>query len=201
VFYRVRLFVLIAAAGTILSLLYSCDPENRHKVLTFFFDGVPPLHQQSETGNEITGEPNTPGEQVVREGTKIRKVILEHAPIKNCDNCHIESSRKNFSLQAKLNEPLPQLCFRCHTQYDNLTGWVHGPVAVGHCLACHNPHRSQEIHLLHEPQPDICYRCHKKSVVELIAGHAEENTAQCSRCHEAHASENRRLLKINWKDN
>lgn len=200
-FYRAKPFLRIAPLWILVLYSMSCDPESRYKMLTFFFDGVPPLHTETEGADEIPAEVDSENPQAVREGTKIRKVLFEHSPGKNCESCHDQSSRKNFSLQVKLKEPLPKLCWRCHSDYENLSGWVHGPVAVGHCLACHNPHRSTEKYLLHEPQPKLCYRCHELTVIESISGHAKESTSDCTRCHQAHAGITRDLLKTNWKEN
>ena len=44
---RTVLFLLGSGLAMMLLLLSSCDKTERHKVLTFFFDGVPPLQTQT----------------------------------------------------------------------------------------------------------------------------------------------------------
>jgi len=37
----------------------------------------------------------------------------------------------------------PELCYNCNDDYTVSASFIHGPVAVGQCLFCHNPHKSK----------------------------------------------------------
>ncbi len=169
--------------------LASCGPTERHRVMTFFFDGVPPLPGQvtdtsrydvNDTG--VTGEGETGGWTV-------------HEPLKDCTQCHANRRRAPFSRKVQLVAEVPQLCFRCHTEFASLSGWVHGPVATGECLFCHEPHKTRTPALLTAPVPELCYRCHDREALALVENHAEASYANCLRCHEGHAAPTRSLLR------
>ena len=72
---------------------------------------------------------------------------------------------------------------------------VHGPVAVGQCLFCHNPHKSQVKYLLKGPVPELCYLCHDEDATESIPAHFVRELSACTDCHDPHASDERPLLK------
>ena len=169
--------------------LASCGPTERHRMMTYLFDGVPPLPGQvadrslydvNDTG--ATGEGGAGGWTV-------------HEPLKDCTQCHANRRRARFSREVQLVEAPPQLCFRCHTEYANPSGWVHGPVATGECLFCHEPHKTRNAALLTDPVPELCYRCHDREAMALIENHTEASYANCIRCHEGHAAPTRWLLR------
>ncbi|MDD5458008.1 MAG: cytochrome c3 family protein [Phycisphaerae bacterium] len=199
-FKRPRRLIVGLAVLTVILTTISCDPVEKQKWLTFFFDGVPPIGGEPQMPEESSLEINSSDEELVRRGTEIRKVLFEHEPAKDCRTCHGQDSMKNFSLNVKLVKPVPELCFQCHEEYSRLSGWVHGPVAVGECLICHNPHRSSAEHLLQEPQPKLCYICHEQQIIESMLVHAAEPNSVCTDCHEAHASPRRGLMKTDIMD-
>ena len=98
---------LTAAFG----LLCSCDETEHHRMLTFFFDGVPPL----------PGEANEPG----LAGTTAADAAGEspasgwhvHKPLSNCTDCHGSRQRQGFSRQVRLVANVPELCHKCHQGY------------------------------------------------------------------------------------
>jgi len=94
-----------------------------------------------------------------------------------------------------LIKPVPELCYECHADYTTSESYVHGPVAVGQCLLCHNPHKSQFEHLLNESQPKLCYMCHNVNVINSIPAHLTEQKFTCTDCHDSHTSSVKYLLK------
>jgi predicted CXXCH cytochrome family protein len=90
---------------------------------------------------------------------------------------------------------VPQLCYKCHDPTVAEDGWVHGPVAAGDCLMCHEPHKTKNRFLLTKTAPSLCYECHEPEAVHLVEHHAEEAYAKCGECHEGHAGATRTLLR------
>jgi len=180
---RLTLLVLFWA------FVVSCDEVERHKVLTLFFDGVPPLGQAEHQQESVDLASKWFAKRVSRSDWYI------HEPLNNCATCHGERKQRSFSRSSLLTSPLPELCYNCHTNYTVSSPFIHGPVAVGQCLFCHNPHKSKIEHLLKEPEPKVCYQCHDKNVIESIPGHSTELSSGCTNCHSAHASSTKYLLK------
>ena len=121
-----------------------------------------------------------------------------HEPRSQCPRCHGETRKRNFSAQVRLTTPVPQLCFGCHRAPSSEDGWVHGPVAAGRCVVCHEPHRSLNPGLLKKPVPQICLQCHTQ--LSSIEHHEEPLYSQCLDCHAGHASGARHLLKAGLVD-
>lgn len=167
----------------------SCDDVDRHEALTFFFDGVPPLGPEDLQGDSL--DPNSP--EFAQTGQTPAWYV--HEPRKDCSICHGKRKQRSFSSQIYLTSPVPKLCYNCHTDYTVSAPFVHGPVAVGQCLFCHNPHKSKIEHLLTAPEPGLCYQCHDVDTIELIAAHLPKQLSACTDCHNAHASSTKGLLK------
>lgn len=168
-------------------LVASCEEEGRHKVLTFFFDGVPPLGGVS---SPQSADPN--GRAA---GASPMENWSVHEPVKDCTQCHGQQPRRGFSSKVQLVAGVPQLCHQCHDKFAALEGWVHGPVAAGDCLLCHNPHRTRTEALLKKAIPELCYQCHETRAIHLIDKHGQPSHAHCTDCHEGHASKARSLLR------
>ena len=171
-------------------LFLNCSKEKKHDILTFLFDGVPPLGQKGSKTELVNADFRATSQ--VPEGP----VWYVHEPRKNCTNCHDKSRQRNMSPQTYLKTPVPQLCYNCHSDYRSSAQYVHGPVAVGQCLYCHNPHASQIKHLLIESEPELCYKCHDQYAVELIPGHYSKQMSICTNCHNPHSSSIRSLLRV-----
>jgi predicted CXXCH cytochrome family protein len=165
----------------------SCDEVEHHDVLTFFFEGVPPLHGQ--LAEELV---DSDSQRLSRRRPKQPWFI--HQPRKDCTLCHDKSRQRVFSSQTYLSKPVPELCYECHADYTTSASYVHGPVAVGRCLFCHNPHKSRIEHLLKEPEPQLCYLCHNIDTVSLIPAHLVKQQFACTDCHNAHTSSIKYLL-------
>jgi predicted CXXCH cytochrome family protein len=94
-----------------------------------------------------------------------------------------------------LLRPSDQLCSMCHKDF--VTGsYVHGPVSVSDCLACHLPHDSIYPALLQKSKNEICEKCH---VEERVAGRMHEQVIshgmQCVDCHDPHSGNVRYFLQ------
>jgi predicted CXXCH cytochrome family protein len=181
-------FALLAAGavalGAVAALSAGCSTAKHHRVLSFFFDGVP----EPEAAVSATPEVQAAvGRQLVRPG--------EHGPFaaKLCDSCH--DSQATNALVA----PVEQLCVRCH-ELGEAKAYVHGPLASGGCTVCHDPHRSANRFLLVSASDGFCLSCHDRAALSVAPGpdgvdaHAGE-AANCTDCHEAHMSDRRHLLR------
>jgi predicted CXXCH cytochrome family protein len=148
------------------------------------------MSHQSETG-QVSGDPNSEGPATSDSGATWGR----HEPLENCVPCHGEQPEHGSPDKSGLVAPVPGLCYLCHEDYAALDGWVHGPVAAGECLLCHEPHKANNKFLLSKPAPDLCYQCHETKRLQLVANHLDDSYAQCNDCHEGHTSSRRMLLK------
>ncbi len=177
---RLRILAGAVAAATVLTV--GCNATSRHKVLTFFFDGVPPVRSV---------EDGAPGPTVLPEGA-VRAAQAgprEHGPFaaKLCGACHDAGARN------ALVAPAGELCGRCHeVALDK--AFVHGPVASGDCQACHEPHSSRYRSLLVSDTDGFCLDCHDRGGLPADADHGGVE-AKCTVCHDAHMSDRKYLLK------
>lgn len=177
------------------------DPVTRHSILSTLFDGVPALPSVEKLCEENLGDKYREyydalaaakeNEKVSLENQGKREVLSRHRPFaeKNCSGCH--DFKKTNRLITEKNE----LCFVCHKNF--IKGkFVHGPVAVGDCLACHLPHDSFNTALLLEPRNTICTKCHRE---ERLAAKMHENVIDhkmyCVDCHDPHSSRAQYFLK------
>ncbi len=128
------------------------------------------------------------GEQV--EGGAAQN-ISRHRPYeeKKCNDCHDKTR------EGGLVRPQRELCFTCHAGFAK-GKYVHGPVAVGDCLACHLPHRATFPSLLKADKKEICATCHREN--RLIPGFhtiAADKQLVCVDCHDPHAGNAQYFLK------
>lgn len=190
------LFYLVLVAVCVSGLfLSSCSEESRHKVLTFFFEGVPPIGYKKV--NRFARRLETQQSQVITGNEKqtilsAQKRGSSHKPSRDCNECHL---RRIGSSQSQLSKPIPNLCYSCHDNFAAAGTILHGPIAVGECMFCHSPHQSSYVHLQKAPQPDLCYRCHRREEMASILDHEIMLETICTDCHEPHASKRRKLLK------
>ncbi len=171
------LFHLAVAAFAAALAFTGCAPETRYQVLSFFFDGVPPLREERTGG---AGVENSPATAKQRYG--------EHGPYaaRLCDACHIQGSN-NLVL------PKEELCLRCHVlKLDR--AMLHGPLASGNCVICHGPHGSSNRFLLVADAKEFCLYCHDRDGIMKREAHQGVD-AECTVCHDAHGSDNQFLLK------
>ena len=181
-------------AGVFLVVLTGCDRVARHKVLTFFFEGVPPLDSDSQIADGETSTVESSEAAGDKEPTKVSKQIRasRHEAGKGCEQCHLGQGGWD---RKRLAEPLPDLCYSCHTDYSVASGYLHGPIAAADCVFCHNPHQSRYVHLQKEPQPKLCYQCHLQEDIASIAGHQDTRYDICTECHDPHTGSTRDFLR------
>ena len=184
----IALGVAAVAMGAAVQSLGCATPEQRHRVLTFFFDGVPPLYPEEP-------EP-MPDEGVNGRDPQLAQVrpaasdISVHGPVamRECDACHA-SEYSNVLIAEK-----EDLCWACHDQEDFGGEVVHGPVAAGFCDGCHDPHRSDHRSLLVRAPADICEYCHNTLNFESLPDHRVEQGDDCQSCHDPHAAGRKYML-------
>jgi predicted CXXCH cytochrome family protein len=111
----------------VLLLLASCDEVERHNMLTFFFDGVPPL------GGDVPVTGPSDSEMDEAAGPSPTGGWYVHEATKDCTQCHGSGRSRGGPGKIHLVAAVPQLCYQCHEELAQLEGWVHGPVANGAC--------------------------------------------------------------------
>ena len=167
-------------------VMSGCDPVSRHKVMSTIFDGYPSLppaeqycadyaeKRAAEVRDELSGKK----QDKVAAGT----ASSQHLPYleKSCNDCH-DKTKQNGLVASRT-----ELCFVCHSDFIK-GSYVHGPVAIGDCLACHLPHSSGFPSLLKAEKGTICLKCHRES--RLASGMHDKVAAQqmvCVDCHDPH---------------
>ena len=175
----------------VLTLFVSCSVEQHHQTLAFFFDGVPdPTTVEQAVEEQTIEKDSAPEDQPVGVNRKAaqQQVLSVHPPYQDreCDSCHDRSSA------SFLTAPADELCFLCHDSEPFEMAYVHGPVAVAACTACHQPHQSKEPYLLLNPVMDVCMSCHAKADVEQNDNHDMETV--CTECHNPHSGEDPYLM-------
>ncbi|MCP4593501.1 MAG: hypothetical protein GY842_22415 [bacterium] len=183
------LSLLIVGAGVVAA----CSEETRYRTLRFFFDGVPDPGAPPPPRGYPARVPPT-GTPEVAETPKRKpsgKTIWSHAPFRDnkCGDCHRARSGSVPTAQEGL-------CARCHRDIPGDPPYVHGPVAVNDCSACHHHHSSVYPKLLLDERSALCARCHRRE--DLTAGryHAADGEQACVDCHDPHAGDNPFLLKL-----
>ena len=173
----------------------ACSPVQRHDVLDFVFDGVPPYMTPEERARaaELAAvhEEERAAEAKIRARDQRKKVAkvarFTHGPFaaEECIRCHdlrgasgfrgsgggstSASAGTDLAEAGRLQMPVTELCLRCHSDYSvdapaNADFWIHGPVAAGWCVLCHQPHSSEYPNLLvYEPPARLCTQCHDRS--------------------------------------
>lgn len=177
-----KVWAVVASICAVAALSIGCNATSRHKVLSFFFDGVPPP-RVAET---------TEGKQLATSAGAVRsrKVGYRgHGPFaaRMCNACH--ETRTTNALVA----PVEQLCLRCH-EFRLEKKYIHGPLASGGCRVCHEPHNSQYRYLLVSESDAFCSHCHEGQTMARIGPHGSMEE-KCTACHDAHMSDKKYLLR------
>ena len=110
-----------------------------------------------------------------------------HTPVLEgrCAECHTGVRRPSANAEV-------ETCTACHRKLAVVFPFVHGPVAAGKCLVCHDPHGSNRPALATAEAKELCIRCHDQpSSLEHID---KARSRVCYLCHNPHASMNRRFL-------
>lgn len=110
-----------------------------------------------------------------------------HAPVleRRCAECHAGVRRRGAMAEADTCKP-------CHRKLAMIYPYVHGPLAAGKCVVCHDPHGSKWPSLTVGETKAMCASCHDQPG---SAEHVEKaRTRVCYLCHNPHASMNRKFL-------
>ena len=192
----------MTGAAILLGCVIGCDQNARYKVLTFFFEGVPKPGEERPRSSWTANQDNTSTEQMndldKEDGRTVvgekqgQKRPSRHDFSRDCAQCHTGGLTSG---RQELRTPLPELCYSCHLDLTQGDDYLHGPLNVGECVFCHDPHQSAFIHLQRAPQPDLCYRCHLQDDIALIPGHDLALEGICTNCHEPHGGTGPMLLK------
>lgn len=212
-----RWIVLALALGVVLAAA-GCSRAQGHTLLTIFFEGVPPLEGERPSGElppaTATAPPPRSGAELgsspASPKSRPKMVVTTHVPfrLKLCNACHPVSIQEKGSLprldfkgKSILLKPVPDLCYGCHTDKVPTAealaqGWMHGPVADGACIFCHNPHSTRTPNLLKaSPTAKLCQRCHKPGLMHLGEAPKPAEGQDCTACHSGHMGNTRFLLK------
>jgi predicted CXXCH cytochrome family protein len=159
-----------------------CTPVKKYQVLSFFFDGVPDPNKKTEVLTPVH-------DTVIVAATKPE--FYTHKPYEEekCKSCHAEG------YSNALLKPLPELCYTCHEDFNNKYPSVHGPVASGNCLTCHNQHMAKNEKLLIRAGRDLCLFCHNSKQILTSEIHKRIEDKNCTECHNPHGGNNRGMLK------
>ena len=167
------------------------DPLTRHNVLSTLFDGVPELPPVEQLCEDHMGDKYKEFYDALAiaeqekggEGSE-KRIFSKHPPFaeKKCQGCH------DFKKTNRLIVPKNELCYVCHKDF--IKGkYIHGPIAVGDCLACHLPHESKYTALLQESRNDICSKCHQESrLAAQMHDKVITHNMNCIDCHDPHSS-------------
>ncbi len=133
--------------------------------------------------------------------------------MESCDSCH-EAKPPGHTYQ--LVDPIVDACIVCHDDPRDVTGHVHGPVAEGRCVSCHQPHTSEVDSLLRAESPDLCWQCHGRAIRtpggRIVANvrklvetsevtHDAIDMVGCEGCHAPiHGTSRRRLIVEGYPD-
>ena len=186
-----RLLILSVTAVAVVMVAAACSRVLTHRVLSFLYDGVPPLEsgiaqpeiEASETSAEaIEGEPSGRREVV--------KKFYSHPAYRNnlCGGCHDVKAGKLLKTARQ------GLCQTCHPDKPAKKKFVHGPVAVNGCLACHRYHKSMYPKVLITDAQSLCYSCHVTEELVTDKHHATIEEKRCIDCHDAHGGDDRFFL-------
>ena len=185
-------------ACSLLAMMVGCQSEAGYKVLTFFFEGVPPpgsskrVRQARKAAKPVTYTQEEVAARILAARLAKQKFGVKHEPARDCSNCHQGSLGSGL---RELRKPLPDLCYKCHENYESSRENLHGPVVVGECLFCHESHSSSYVKLQTAPQPDLCYKCHTRKDVALTDIHKDVLGSICTDCHDPHTGSSKKILR------
>ena len=159
-----------------------------YRILSFFFDGVPSpgtsrVDDVQPTVNIRQGQRKprkAPAEPVYK--------VVAHKQLK-CTMCHL------LSQGMALRQERDKLCVTCHDQSFHDRGFVHGPVVIGQCGACHSAHRSKHPAATLKPLNALCLECHTQPDLMEGAHHRDAQSQICTVCHDPHGADNRFFLR------
>jgi len=179
------------AASAMLLIGGACTTEARHEWLVYFIDGVPPLNLGvTDTGTPPSDTDAGPPDLEPPKAVKARPRYYHHpAYFENrCSGCHASD------YGDLVMTPREGLCSSCHPDKPPKTKFVHGPVAVNGCLACHRYHKSPYPGVLVADAQELCFHCHEMTELRTDEHHATMETERCIDCHDSHGGDDRFFL-------
>lgn len=114
---------------------------------------------------------------------------------KDCFACH-DADAETWAISLDDGA----LCAKCHERRPPAP-FIHGPVAIGSCTVCHDPHGQTTPSFLTASGEALCFRCHTESdVLKHIALLTSNDGALmrdkgCTYCHDPHQADRRFLLR------
>jgi predicted CXXCH cytochrome family protein len=174
--------LLAGLAISIGLILFGCStPQQRYRVLSTFFDGVP--------------NPDAPKKQVSRRAGDTGRVTIVHKPYQDnqCNACHINTS--DIFARAQVRQ---DVCMDCHAPVTSQHKFMHGPVVNNACGMCHSPHSSAVPHLLRQPSPAVCTQCHEPAEVTALHKQPFDVKQSCIECHSGHGGTDHKLLLASY---
>ncbi|HRH43361.1 MAG TPA: cytochrome c3 family protein [Pyrinomonadaceae bacterium] len=125
---------------------------------------------------------------------------ITHPVAEDCAGCH-EYKETIDSAEVKLVNPVPGLCFTCHSdkQEDFEKKKFKHAAAESDCTVCHSPHSADEPTLLKDKANQLCFMCHSDQQDEIehkAFAHAPIKDVGCSTCHDPHTANFSPLLKV-----
>ncbi len=178
-------------------LVSGCDQVTRHQVLTTIFEGVPSLPPPEELCSDYHEQEmkkyldEKAGRELAAKKDTTLAAISHHKPYveKKCKDCH------DFESKVGLVRPKLELCVMCHTNFIK-GSFVHGPVEVGDCSACHLPHSSEYSSLLEMDKNRLCDKCHtEKRLAANMHKQVMAKGMNCVDCHDPHFGDAMYFLK------
>jgi predicted CXXCH cytochrome family protein len=212
-----RIFIAMLALTFLTTSISGCTKQTKHKVLTFFFTGVPPLEEEKK--DEV--EKNKSATEPIKVPTVVTVYTHPVTAANLCNKCH--QTTANFSLfgrrtrttsfQRGALSPGPlvmdrkELCVSCHKNRSAAEAlaaglWLHDTAAKGDCIACHDPHQSQHRYVLLAEPEEICIPCHKEAEMmnKVKDKEAHKLPSDCLSCHNPHLGKDRALLTKDYKE-
>jgi predicted CXXCH cytochrome family protein len=168
-------------------VLTACSPSKRFNVLSFFFDGVPDPAKSVETSPFDSLMLENPEADSLYMAMALEPAVNYHDPYqkKQCMKCH------DSNAVGELLYEEPQLCYSCHDNYSTKYIRLHGPVDIGFCLVCHEPHMSKMENLLSLEGNALCFPCHIDYEVKQPDRHIDIGEDLCRKCHHPHGENER----------
>jgi len=128
-----------------------------------------------------------------------------------CLRCHqAEALETDYSFYGPIKFTIKEgkrvapLCYQCHEEQkknyaDNK--YLHGPIAMGRCNMCHNPHGSNFKYFLQKEKSALCIECHEmQTLLKKPNTHKPVVKEGCIFCHNPHGSKYPLLLASEVKE-
>lgn len=131
-------------------------------------------------------------------GVKARSYLHGPLRVNACESCHKLDDAVTHRFQP--TQDGPEACSLCHTPEIIPGATQHAPYAQGQCLACHDPHASDEPRMLRGRRyADSCTSCHPDPTAHDRV-HGPAAIGACGACHQPHASTFPKLLNAEGRD-